>query len=604
MSREEPTVTDHRHGSESPRRRPRAGWRALGLLALGLLALLPLVACTGGSGLKGKTPEEAQETLTAALEADPLGVLEQLGETRRERVRQAARDFYAGREWQAAWTGAKARRAREEVPKLLEEAADHGLQPSDYRLEDLRQRLEEAPQDPATEAAASLSLLVLAEHLSRGRLGPRELEVEWHIELRETDLARALEDLHVGKGLDALAPRSKGYQDLVEVLRRWREERPWETEPAPVAEGKVMKEGGSFEVARMKQLADRLGSFGILSPQEQATLAEELGSQEAGDGTMPFPGLLAQGLERFQEWRGLEVDGKAGPETLAAVNESARERLERVIFNLERWRWMSHPPSGRHLWVNVPELMLKAYQGGESVLEMPVVVGQPSWQTPAFRDVLTDVVVNPDWNVPVEIAVAETIPKLRENPGYLEEENLEIVGPEGEILDPSSIEWEEVRGAGTFDFRFRQRPGPWNALGRIKFLFPNNFDVYFHDTPEQAGFQENQRDLSHGCIRVSRPLDLAGYVLARTPGWTTGRVDQVIRSRERTWIDLKEEIPVHIVYFTAYLGATGELVLREDLYGYDAKMGEALRRRYGERSYLEAFGLGAEEEEPEGHPAG
>jgi murein L,D-transpeptidase YcbB/YkuD len=245
-------------------------------------------------------------------------------------------------------------------------------------------------------------------------------------------------------------------------------------------------------------------------------------------------------------------------------------RLQQIRMNLERWRWVPRDLGERHILINVPAYQMQVIEGEKPVLAMRVIVGQPDWPTPLFSDGMTYVVFSPYWNIPENILREETVPRLVKDPDYLARNNIEVVrgsGKHEEILDPSSIDWSET--SAVQGVRFRQAPGPDNALGLVKFIFPNHFNVYLHDTPGDALFNKERRALSHGCIRIEKPVELAQYVLADQPQWTAERINTAMSAGQEQSVTLKKALPVHIGYWTAWVGPDGQVAFTEDPYGLD-----------------------------------
>ncbi len=245
-------------------------------------------------------------------------------------------------------------------------------------------------------------------------------------------------------------------------------------------------------------------------------------------------------------------------------------RLQQIRMNLERWRWVPRDLGERHILINVPAYQMQVIEGEKPVLAMRVIVGKPDTPTPLFSDYMTYVVFSPYWNIPETILREETVPKLVNDPEYLVRNNIEVVrgaGKTEEIVDPSSIDWSDKGAVG--GVRFRQIPGPDNALGLVKFIFPNHFNVYLHDTPGDALFNRERRTLSHGCIRIEKPVELAEYVLADQARWTAERINTAMSARQEQSVTLKKALPVHIGYWTAWVGADGQVGFTEDPYGLD-----------------------------------
>jgi L,D-transpeptidase YcbB len=356
-----------------------------------------------------------------------------------------------------------------------------------------------------------------------------------------------------------------------------------------LAEGKAIVQGESDE--RVAKLRSRLAITGDLDRE-----------QDNGDTTMAPE--VAEALKRFQDRHGLEEDGILGPESVAALNIPANERLEQLKASTEQWRELVETiGQERAVVVNIPDFRLQAMQGGQTVLEMKVIVGKELNESPAFSDEMEYVELSPDWTVPESIVKEEILPKAIEDPGYLQAQHFEIIryeGNEARVVDPSSIEWSETTPE-TFQYGLRQKPGPWNALGRIKFMFPNEHAVYLHDSPDEELFQKRERLFSHGCIRVEKPVELAQLVLneqpeaavngdgedgaaetrgedaaetrgeeaARAPSepeWTAEKIRSEIETSEQKRVDLPAKVPVHIVYLTAWVAEDGSVQFRKDIY--------------------------------------
>jgi murein L,D-transpeptidase YcbB/YkuD len=258
------------------------------------------------------------------------------------------------------------------------------------------------------------------------------------------------------------------------------------------------------------------------------------------------------------------------------AKEGKREDDERIAMNLERWRWAPSDLGERHILVNVPSSTMQVVEGDKPILAMRVIVGAPETPTPLFSDRMTYVVFSPYWNIPESILREETLPRLAEDPDYLARNNMEVVGTSGELVDPASVDWSDA--VATEGLRFRQAPGPENALGLVKFIFPNHFSVYLHDTPGDALFTKEQRTLSHGCIRIEKPLELAEYVLAGRDSWGKPRIVKAMQAKEEQTVKLAEPLPVHIGYWTAWVQEDGSVTFTDDPYGLDRKHAAARRR--------------------------
>jgi murein L,D-transpeptidase YcbB/YkuD len=278
-------------------------------------------------------------------------------------------------------------------------------------------------------------------------------------------------------------------------------------------------------------------------------------------GQAVYDHALAAGVAAFQSRHGIAVDSALGPETVKALNVPVAYRMGQIAANLERHRWLPRSLGARYVVANVPAFRLEAYEGGKKALEMKVVVGKDyeDRKTPVFADSMRTVVFRPYWNITDDIAAKETWPKIRANPGYMEEEQLETYTEGGKT-------------------RLRQKPGEKNSLGLVKFLFPNAYNIYFHDTPEKQLFAKDVRDFSHGCIRLEKPEELAQWAL----GWDAGRVQQaMVQGQDNQEVKLAQPLPVYIAYFTTYL-KDGQLYFGNDLYARDAEVVAAMEARGGQ----------------------
>ena len=284
-------------------------------------------------------------------------------------------------------------------------------------------------------------------------------------------------------------------------------------------------------------------------------------------------------MKRFQWRHGLTADGVLDAATRAELNVSAERRVEQLELNLERWRWLPQDLGRRHIIVNIAAFELEVVEDEAVVLAMRVVVGRPYQHTPVFSDTMRYLVLNPYWQVPHDIAVKEVLPRVQRDLSYLAQQKMQVFqgwGPEAEEIDPATVDWSAITPA-SFPFRLRQDPGPINALGRIKFMFPNKFNVYLHDTPARPLFDETRRDFSHGCIRIQKPIELALYLLRKDPHWNRETLLRALDEVVDRSVPLPEPIPIHLLYWTAWADEDGTIQFRRDIYGRDAPLLEALR---------------------------
>ncbi len=489
--------------------------------------------------------------------------------------------FYEKRLYHPAWVGDSgiSPQART-LLQAIRQSSREGLNPRDYHLDLIESLMEKFRRTCGTDPPASASLLadidllltdaflVYGSHLSMGRIDPLTIQSTWFSQQRQFDLLSVLDSAllenRIEESLLGLRPADPAYRALLDALPRYRaivENGGW---PA-VPEGAALKPGMTDE----RVLTLRMRIFA------------ELGNAPA-DVMVPsyFDRGLESALKELQRRYGLDHDGVAGGKTIAALNVPAEARVNQIIANMERWRWLPHTMEDRYLLVNIADQKLAVVENGANRLEMRVVVGMPYWSTPVFSSVLSYLVFNPYWNVPPRIARMETLPKARKDPFYLAKNRLRIVSgwKNPEIVDPSTIDWATVR-VSQFPYRFRQDPGPDNSLGRVKFLFPNKFDVYLHDTPAKELFAKTGRAFSHGCIRLEKPLELAEYLLRDPDNWSMENILKVIETDEPTIVRLPRSIPVHILYWTAWADDSGAVCFRDDIYGRDEALMKVMREQ-------------------------
>ena len=377
----------------------------------------------------------------------------------------------------------------------------------------------------------------LGENLLTGQVSPKSVSQNWHIDPEEENvdsaLVRGLRIDALDKSLATMRPTDSDYVGLVRALREYRtlaSKGGWPAIPG----GKAVKPGRADNPVRLKALRDRLASEGMIAPRDST----------APQNPALFDLGLAATLAQWQARHGLAVDSMLDAPTMAALNLPAAYRMGQIAANLERMRWLPRSLGSRYIFVNVPEFKLEAHDTGTVTLEMKVIVGKDyeDKATPVFSDSMETVVFRPYWNVTPDIAAKEIFPK---GPGYLEAENMETYTENGQL-------------------RVRQRPGPKNALGLVKFLFPNDFNIYLHDTPNHELFKNDIRAFSHGCIRVEKPDELASWVL----GWPIDRVQAEEHGQDDHGVKLPKKIPVYIAYFTTYM-QNGQLWFGNDLYDRD-----------------------------------
>ena len=489
-------------------------------------------------------------TLQHALEAwvgpEPLRGIKSIpaavAEEKRYDARAAVRDFYAARGYAPLWVvdGGFDAAARSALARI-DHAAEDGL--------DLRASTVTVPQagdDPAALAAAELSLseaaVDYARQASGGRVDPSRIGASVAVKPDVVGPARALAALRdaadPGEALRGFNPPHRGYLLLRAKLAEMRRGADM-ADRGPIPAGPALKPG--MKDARVPLVRARFG----------------LDIAAGGGDGLVYDTRVASAVADYQRAHGLPASGVLTARTVASLSGGQPRRLEsEIIANMERWRWLPRDLGARYVAVNIPDYSLDVFEGDRAVHHARVVVGKPDHETPVFSQTMKFIIVNPYWNVPLSIVKKEMMPKLAANPNYFEDHGYEVVERNGETY-------------------VRQPPGDSNALGRIKFMFPNKFSVYLHDTNARSYFGRQDRALSHGCVRVDQPFKLAEMVLGRDRGWSEGRVEAMVGGGERT-INLPRPVEVHMNYFTAFVDDTGQLRLRDDIYGYSAKVRAAL----------------------------
>jgi murein L,D-transpeptidase YcbB/YkuD len=562
-------------------------------MRIAVLLLLAWASASAGPAISsGSSPLDrlfggpsAREALQARLERLDSGkTLKASGATVARDKDLAA--FYAVREASPAWfSNGHPSRAAWQLLDAVQKCSLEGLDPEEYHGDALDTLLRRANRggfwrlrgDP--QAVATLDLLLsdaafkLARHLLYGRVRLKmPIPVDnWHVGEERIDLpswlAEALADKRdIRAVLQELLPLDPGYGVMKYWLAEYRRMAAAGGWP-PIPEGPAL--GPGAEGPRVAALCRRLAADG---------------TWRDGDCPEAWTPELAEAVRRFQAVHGLEPTGTAAAQTLKQLNLSVESRIDQIELNLECWRWLPRELGTRHVRVNIADYVLEAWRGGKAEFSMRVVVGRKADSTPVFSDTIKAVQLNPSWNVPASIAKEEILPEMIRDPGYLASHDMELLGGWGEkapVLRVDSIDWSSVDTA-EFKFRIRQKNGDASALGRLKFVLANPFNIYLHDTPSKSYFQRNKRALSHGCVRLAEPMRLAEWVLRDDPAgkeWTPEKLAAGIDQGDERFIPLAQGIPVHILYWTCFPDKEGGLQFRQDVYGWNRRMEAALARK-------------------------
>lgn len=395
--------------------------------------------------------------------------------------------------------------------------------------------------------------------LWKGNVNPHKAGLHWFIDPKKISFEKRLEKILNDQSENPFTdhePLHQEYGALKIALQKYME---------------IEKNGGwpqvnlknNFMVQGMKshevyQLARRLYISGDLNEEKSDSLFDE---------------HLTFAVKKFQQRHGLDEDGKIGKETLQALNVPVEERIACILLNMERWRWVPEKPGSQYIIINIPEFRMRIYEEHQEKWGMNVIVGKNGTQTPVFNDEIEFIVFSPSWNIPKNLVIRQFLSSIKEDPSFLDRMNMELL--EGyytePVVDHHRVNWDTIH-AENFPFTIRQKPGPNNAMGLIKFLFPNEFHVYLHDTPEGILFSKTDRDFSNGCIRVEKPVKLAEYLLRHEKEWTSQKIKQEMHSGTETITRLKNKMPLYILYFTCRADNNGNIQFRNDLYGHDERL--------------------------------
>ncbi len=544
-----------------------------------VLALALAVSCSRSGG----APSDESARIHALVEGRTTPAYVDEGREG-QRAWMRTRQVYAQRQFAPAWTDdRRPTRAMDQGIAMLADAGREGLDPAAYdapALQEARREVQgggltgkrfEAPRAAEVDVWLTHACLEYGTDLASGTVNPRAVDPHWHMTPRTADvaamLARAVESGDIRRTMATLAPRHQDYAALREALAKYRAiaaRGGWPPRPA-----KILPRPGARHPA-VTALRQRLAAEG------------DLADEPAADPSS-YDGSVEPAVRSFQNHHGLRPTGVVDADTVAAMNVSVDARVRQIELNMDRWRWAPDSLGDPHIRINIPQYALDVRDGTGVPLTMRVVVGKSESPTPIFSDPMTHVVFSPYWNMPASIVRNEAIPTLLQDPGYLARNNIELVranGSSAAAIDPLSVDWSSPEELARLTWR--QRPGPRNALGLVKFMFPNEFNVYLHDTPADTLFSRVERRFSHGCVRLERPMELARYVLRDQPQWTGERIAEAMHSGAERHVQLTRPIPVHLQYWTAWVDQNGGVNFRDDIYGYDQR--QAAQRPRAPRS--------------------
>lgn len=473
-------------------------------------------------------------------------------------------EFYQRNEFNLAWDT----KDKKQLLGVLGNASEDGLFPNDYHYDAL---LRSSSPSKSLEEKAELDLmltdafLLYASHFLNGKVNPETVDGEWKAVRREGNarefLEQALASDNIESSLRNLKPGHSGYDLLKKQLTIYKNlaaDGGWN----PIPEGPTLKVGMTDSV-RVPKLIDRLLASGDLALMK--------------NNNFELNPMIESALKKYQIRNGLEVDGALGKQTLESLNIPVEDRINQILINMERYRWIAQDLGEHYVIVNIADFQLQVFRQGNLTFEENVIVGKTFRKTPVFSSKMTYMVLNPYWVVPPTILFQDFLPEIQKNPAFLTAKNIKVLqgfGTSAPIIDPSTVDWKQY-SKSNFPFTLRQDPGPTNALGQVKFIFPNNYNVYIHDTPSKEMFQRADRAFSSGCIRLKNPMNFTHYLLKDNPKWDKTAIDKIMKEGKEYTIFLDKPVNVHILYLTSWV-EKGEIQFRKDVYNRDQPLLTAL----------------------------
>jgi len=493
-----------------------------------------------------------------------------------------ATNFYAPTGYALAWIrDNQPTQPAQEVIRVLRQADRKGLTAEDYDASRWAERLAHlrrgaSAQDQARfDAALTVCLMRYVSDLHIGRVNPRHFNFNLDVGPKKYDLPRLVREKlvdgrDISAELDQVEPPFAGYRRTQQTLEHYLElTEQGEGEPLPLP-AKPVDPGATYEA--IQRLSARLRLLGDLPAATQDSESSNL-----------YNGPLVAAVKHFQERHGLSPDGRLGPQTLKQLNTRLSFRVEQLRLTLERWRWVPYQFTEPPIVVNIPEFRLRAYDSdGRVGLASNVIVGKAyRHETPVFEKDMKFLVFRPYWNVPPSIQRSEIVPAMKKDRDYIAKKGYEVVTAQGDVVTSGVLDDDTVQQLSAGKLLVRQKPGPNNALGLVKLMFPNEYNVYLHSTPAPQLFSQSRRDFSHGCIRVEKPAELAAWVLRDKSEWTLERVRAAMQSGpDNVQVNLSKPVPVLILYGTAVVDDADQVHFFDDLYGYDADLKKVLAGGY------------------------
>ncbi len=540
---------------------------------LSIIILIGLFCVSSIAAAQGKTLQSEIDQNSLSVESPTLisaGIMSALegGSLNNLKFYDAPgmKAFYESRGSEPVWIqnsffGQKKTKA---ILSVLENSWTHGLNPNQYHTNEIRQLMDEAKGADRFQLDLVISdaLVRYGRDMSAMRVNPKRIGQRsryWRTPLRGIDILDYVAgSSDVKSAMQNMAPKGKLYKKLQEELNR-------------LYQTPATEKGESFKVNVKGLIRPGANNKAVLRIRNRMGYKAE----SAPQGAYYYDDELARAVMAFQKSHSLKPDGIVGRQTVKLMNITREDKINQVLANLERLRWVEQSKPNRYIMVNVPSATLWAVENEKVKIEMPVVVGRPKRPTNIFSTQVTGIRYNPTWTVPPTIKRDDYLPKLRENPYYLSDRGIELV-EDGMTVDPGEIDWNSKTWSEVNAMRMIQGSGRGNPLGQVRFLMNNPFNIYLHDTTTKSYFKRSNRALSSGCIRLEKPIELADFVLSPNPDWSSSKRDSILQRGKLREIRAQEPLPVYILYQTVWLGERNQIIYGADIYGHDTRLIKAL----------------------------